>query len=299
MQQIFTSKNLTVSYLVDQIDMGRLGLPELQRPFVWKNSKVRDLFDSMMRGYPIGYLMLWECPEFENKKAIGTELHNYDAPKEVIIDGQQRLTSLYAVMKGKAIIGSDYKEKIIIISYNPLKNKFEVGYQATKKDPEWIYNISDIFTSTSLHKFVNNFIKTLEDYCKSKNRKLTDDEENTIFENINSIINLKEHTLPVFDIKSDADEESVSDIFVRVNSGGVPLKQNDFILTLLSIYWDEGRKKIEQFSKDSTLLIRGRVTPYNQITEVYAQDIIRVLMAYAFYRARLKYGYKLLRGCEF
>lgn len=299
MQQIFTSKNLTVSYLVDQIDMGRLGLPELQRPFVWKDSKVRDLFDSMMRGYPIGYLMLWECPELENKKAIGTEPHNYDAPKEVIIDGQQRLTSLYAVMKGKAIISSDYKEKIIIISYNPLKNKFEVGYQATKKDPEWIYNISDIFTSTSLHKFVNNFIKTLEDYRKSKNRKLTDDEENTIFENINSIINLKEHTLPVFDIKSDADEESVSDIFVRVNSGGVPLKQNDFILTLLSIYWDEGRKKIEQFSKDSTLFVRGRVTPYNQITEVYAQDIIRVLMAYAFYRARLKYGYKLLRGADF
>ena len=299
MQQIFTSKNLTVSYLVDQIDMGRLGLPELQRPFVWKDSKVRDLFDSMMRGYPIGYLMLWECPELENKKAIGTEPHNYDVPKEVIIDGQQRLTSLYAVMKGKAIISSDYKEKLIIISYNPLKNKFEVGYQATKKDPEWIYNISDIFTSTSLHKFVNNFIKTLEDYRKSKNRKLTDDEENTIFENINSIVNLKDHTLPVFDIKSDADEESVSDIFVRVNSGGVALKQNDFILTLLSIYWDEGRKKIEQFSKDSTLFVRGRVTPYNQITEIYAQDIIRVLMAYAFYRARLKYGYKLLRGADF
>lgn len=299
MQQIFTSKNLTVSYLVDQIDMGRLGLPELQRPFVWKDSKVRDLFDSMMRGYPIGYLMLWECPELENKKAIGTEPHNYDAPKEVIIDGQQRLTSLYAVMKGKAIIGSDYKEKMIIISYNPLKNKFEVGYQATKKDPEWIYNISDIFTSTSSFKFINDFIKTLENYRKSKNRELTDDEKDTIAENINYVFNLKGHTLPVFDIKSDADEESVSDIFVRVNSGGVPLKQNDFILTLLSIYWDEGRKKIEQFSKDSTLFIRGRVTPYNQITEVYAQDIIRVLMAYAFYRARLKYGYKLLRGADF
>lgn len=299
MQQIFTSKNLTVSYLVDQIDMGRLGLPELQRPFVWKDSKVRDLFDSMMRGYPIGYLMLWECPELKNKKAIGTEPHNYDAPKEVIIDGQQRLTSLYAVMKGKVIIGSDYKEKLIIISYNPLKNKFEVGYQATKKDPEWIYNISDIFTSTSLYKFVNDFMKTLENYRKSKNRELTDDEREIISENINSVFNIKGHALPVFDIKSDVDEESVSDIFVRVNSGGVPLKQNDFILTLLSIYWDEGRKKIEQFSRDSTFFVKGRITPYNQITEVYAQDIIRVLMAYAFCRARLKYGYKLLRGADF
>ena len=299
MQQIFTSKNLTVSFLVDQVDMGILGLPELQRPFVWKDSKVRDLFDSMMRGYPIGYLMLWESPELESKKTIGTKPHNYDAPKEVIIDGQQRLTSLYAVMKGKAIVGSDYKEKLIVISYNPLKNKFEVGYQATKKDPEWIYNISDIFTSTSSFKFINDFIKTLENYRKSKNKELTDDEKDTISENINSVYNLKGHTLPVFDIKSDADEESVSDIFVRVNSGGVPLKQNDFILTLLSIYWDEGRKKIEQFSKDSTHFAREKVTSYNQITEVYAQDIIRVLMAYAFYRARLKYGYKLLRGADF
>ncbi|MGN1043661.1 MAG: DUF262 domain-containing protein [Acutalibacteraceae bacterium] len=299
MQQIFTSKNLTVSYLVDQIDMGILGLPELQRPFVWKDSKVRDLFDSMMRGYPIGYLMLWESPELESKKTIGTKPHNYDSPKEVIIDGQQRLTSLYAVMKGKAIVDSDYKEKLIIISYNPLKNKFEVGYQATKKDPEWIYNISDIFTSTSSFKFINDFIKTLENYRKSKNRELTDDEKDTIAENINYVFNLKGHTLPVFDIKSNADEESVSDIFVRVNSGGVPLKQNDFILTLLSIYWDEGRKKIEQFSKDSTHFVREKVTSYNQITEVSAQDIIRVLMAYAFYRARLKYGYKLLRGADF
>lgn len=99
MQQIFTSKNLTVNYLIDRIDMGILGLPELQRPFVWKDSKVRDLFDSMMRGYPIGYLMLWECPGFENKRTIGAERHDCNMVREVIIDGQQRLTSLYAVMK--------------------------------------------------------------------------------------------------------------------------------------------------------------------------------------------------------
>ena len=299
MQQIFTSKNLTVNYLIDRIDMGILGLPELQRPFVWKDSKVRDLFDSMMRGYPIGYLMLWECPGFENKRTIGAERHDCNMVREVIIDGQQRLTSLYAVMKGIAIIGSDYKEKLITISYNPLKNKFEVGYQATKKDPEWIYNISDIFTSSSSYKFINDFIKNLEHYRESKNGILTNDEKDIISENISLIFNLKNYILPIFDIDSNADEESVSDIFVHVNSGGVPLKQNDFILTLLSIYWDEGCKKIEQFSKGSTLFVRGKVTPYNQITEVYAQDIIRVLMAYTFYRARLKYGYKLLRGADF
>ena len=104
----------------------------------------------------------------------------------------------------------------------------------------------------------------------------------------------------MFDIKSTAEEEDVSEIFVRVNSGGVSLKQNDFILTLLSLYWDEGRKLIEQFSKESRVYPgKGKTTSYNQITDVSAQDLIRVVMAYGFDRARLKYAYKLLRGADF
>ncbi len=299
MEQIFSNTTLTVNQLIEKIDTGELGLPELQRPFIWKDSKVRDLFDSLMRGYPIGYLMLWECPTLEKKKSIGVDSHSYDAPKEVIIDGQQRLTSLYAVMKGKKVINSKFDEKSIIISYNPLQDKFEVGYQATKKDPEWIYNISDVYTTSSSFKFINGFIKRLSEYRDSKGEVLTEAEQDTISENINAIVNLKNHTLPVFDIKANAEEEDVSEIFVRVNSGGVSLKQNDFILTLLSLYWDEGRKEIEEFSKESTFPTKGKTTSYNQITTVAAQDLIRVVMAYAFDRARLKYGYKLLRGADF
>lgn len=299
MDQIFSNTTLTVNQLIEKIDTGELGLPELQRPFIWKDSKVRDLFDSLMRGYPIGYLMLWECPSLEKKKSIGVDLHSYDSPKEVIIDGQQRLTSLYAVMKGKKVINSKFDEKSIIISYNPLQDKFEVGYQATKKDPEWIYNISDVYTTSSSFKFINSFIKRLSEYRECKGGVLTEAEQDTISENINAIVNLKNHTLPVFDIKANAEEEDVSEILVRVNSGGVSLKQNDFILTLLSLYWDEGRKEIEEFSKESTFPTKGKTTSYNQITTVAAQDLIRVVMAYAFDRARLKYGYKLLRGADF
>lgn len=190
-------------------------------------------------------------------------------------------------------------EKSIVISYCPLQNKFEVGYQATKNAPEWIYNISDLFTSTNTFKFIGDFIKKLGDYRSTKGSELTDEEQGLIADRINSVVNLKSHTLPVFDIKSTAEEEDVSEIFVRVNSGGVSLKQNDFILTLLSLYWDDGRREIEQFSKDSTAPAKGKTTSYNQLTTVSAQDVIRVVMAYAFDRARLKYGYKLLRGADF
>ena len=139
----------------------------------------------------------------------------------------------------------------------------------------------------------------MEEYRNSKGEMLSEDEQDMISENITALSNLKQHALPVFDIKANAEEEDVSEIFVRVNSGGVALKQNDFILTLLSLYWDEGRKEIEQFSKESTCPQKDRITSYNQIVEVSAQDIIRVVMAYAFDRGRLKYGYKLLRGADF
>lgn len=299
MQQIFSNTTLTVNQLIEKIDTGELGLPELQRPFIWKDSKVRDLFDSMMSGYPIGYLMLWECPTIEKKKTIGTAQHNYESPKQVIIDGQQRLTSLYAVMKGKKVINSKYDEKAIVISYRPLKNKFEVGYQATKNDPEWIYNISEVFTTPNITKLIINFTKKLAEYRASKGEALSDEEQDLISENITALSNLKQYTLPVFDIKANAEEEDVSEIFVRVNSSGVALKQNDFILTLLSLYWEDGRKEIEQFSMESTYPSKDKITSYNQLTEVTAQDVIRVVMAYAFDRARLKYGYKLLRGADF
>lgn len=298
MKQIFSNTTLTVNQLIEKIDTGELGLPELQRPFIWKDTKVRNLFDSMMRGYPIGYLMLWECPAPEKKKTIGVETHSYNSPKEVIIDGQQRLTSLYAVIKGKKIVNKDFDERSVEISYNPLLNVFEVGNQATKKDPEWIYNISEVFTTSSF-KFINGFIETLKNYRESKFLTLSDEEQETISENINTLVNLKDHTLPVFDIESNAEEEDVAEIFVRVNSDGVSLKQNDFILTLLSLYWEEGRKDIELFSKESTYFTKNAPTSYNQITKVSAQDIVRVVMAYAFDRARLQYGYKLLRGADF
>lgn len=300
MQEIYSNTTLTVGHLINKIETGELGLPELQRPFVWKDTKVRDLFDSMMRGYPIGYLMLWECPDLEKKKVIGTGSHSYESPKEVIIDGQQRLTSLFAVMKGRKVLNSKYDERTIIISYCPLKNKFEVGTSATKKDPEWIYDISQLYLAPSSRKFTNSFIDNLEKAREAKGEVLTEEEQDIIDDNLTSVENLVKFTMPVFDIDANGDEEDVAEIFVRVNSGGVELKQNDFILTLLSLYWDEGRRQIETFSMDSTKPpVAGKTTSYNLVTSVYAQDLIRVVMAYGFDRARLKYGYKLLRGADF
>ena len=299
MDAIFHTTEFTVGQLIEKIDTGDLGLPELQRPFVWKNTKVRDLFDSMMSGYPVGYLMLWECPEHSKTRAIGSDEKSYDEPKEVIIDGQQRLTSLYAVMKGKSVIDSGFGERNITISFCPLLNKFEVGSAAIKNDPEWIYNLSELFTSPTSARYIRKFTRILEEHRAKNGFELTEDEQEKIEMSIEAVFSLKNYKFSVFLIKANADEEAVSQVFVRINSGGTPLKQNDFILTLLSVHWEEGRREIERFCKESTVYTSGVSTAFNSIgIEISPQDIIRTVMAYGFNRARLMYGYKLLRGAD-
>lgn len=89
--------------MIEDIRTGRIALPDIQRPFVWSPSKVRDLFDSMYRGYPIGTLMLWETGAEVGTRRIGSG-ESERAPQLLIVDGQQRLTSLYAVITGTRIL---------------------------------------------------------------------------------------------------------------------------------------------------------------------------------------------------
>ena len=113
MPLMYSTTTINLHILIGNIDTGYLGLPDMQRPFVWKDVEVRDLFDSMMKGYPVGYLMLWQCPDLDNSKQIGIDSHGYNEPSQAIIDGQQRLTCLYAVIKGKKVINSKFAEKSI------------------------------------------------------------------------------------------------------------------------------------------------------------------------------------------
>ena len=147
---LFTPVPRTVRELIMEVETGKLGLPDLQRGYVWRAAKVRDLLDSMLKGYPIGYLMIWEAADdTEKSKTIGIDSKPFGTPKSLVIDGQQRLTSLYAVMCGKKIVDDKFNEKQIIISFNPLTRTFAVGDNATKRGTEWIYDISEVFRNES------------------------------------------------------------------------------------------------------------------------------------------------------
>src|SRR5512137_2199674 len=105
----FKKVDYDLSGLLHYIDIGDIGLPDIQRPFVWSNAKVRDLFDSMYRGFPVGYLLFWANAAINGVKQIGLEEKQHRVPAVLIVDGQQRLTSLYAVFRGKTVLDSNYQ----------------------------------------------------------------------------------------------------------------------------------------------------------------------------------------------
>lgn len=298
-QELFERVDRKVGNLLDDVMNGRIGLPDLQRPFVWADSKVRNLFDSMMKGFPIGYVMLWASPtDYTNTKSIGVGDKQFKRPDDLVIDGQQRLTSLLAAISGMEVLDKNFKPRRIKISFDPLEKDFQVWTQAFERSPKYIADISEVFKAhetLQISKFRRSIINRMnEGRLKNDQPELTDEEQDQIEDNINALLNLRNYTIPTLRILSKADEEDVAEIFRRVNSGGQNLNENNFIETLLAVYDNEMHDKIKQFCADSR--VPAKNTSYNQIIDVDPSHIIRVAIAYGFHRARMRYGYKLLRG---
>ncbi len=290
---LFKKVDYTLKKLLEDIDMGEIGLPDIQRPFVWGTSKVRDLFDSMYRGYPVGYLLFWENGYPGEHRTIGTD-KKQKVPRLLIVDGQQRLTALYAVMKAVPVVDKKFRSRYIRIAFHPLEERFEVTNSAIKKDVAWIPDISKIWDgSTSTFAFTTTYLQRL----KAK-RALAPAEEQRVANAIDRLQKLLDYPLTALEISSSVDEDRVAEIFVRINSKGTPLNQADFILTLMSVFWEEGRKELEAFCRDAKQLpaAGSRPTPFNHYLLPNPDQLLRVSVALGFRRARLEHVYSLLRG---
>lgn len=296
---LFNNIPTMVKTLLDDVKNGKIGLPDLQRPFVWKDNKVRELLDSMLKGYPIGYIMLWDSPDnYDKKGSIGTDEKMFKQPDDLVIDGQQRLTALLASLYGIPVKDKNYKERNIKISFNPLTREFAVWTPAYERNAEWISVISEAFKADEDHniaKFRKEYIKTVnESRSKNKSNELSEDEEILIEENIKDLLDLKSYSLPTLKIFNNATEQDVADIFVRVNSGGQNLTEKNFIETLIAVYNSDIHEQIDKFCEESRIPAQG--TSYNQILTVDPAHLIRMAVGVGFRRARLRYAYMLLRG---
>lgn len=291
MSTVYRKVDPTLRGLIDQIKQGDIGLPDLQRPFVWANVKVRNLFDSMYRGFPVGYLLFWEPAEVSSSKAIGKDAKQRPA-RLLIVDGQQRLTSLYAVMTGTPVIRKNYKAETIAIAFDPLNEKFEVADAAIRRDPRYIPNISILWAPDA------NIFRIAGDHIERLNsvQELDPAQQQKIQESIMRLSQLSSYPFTALELSSAVDEEAVSDVFVRINSEGKKLNQADFILTLMSVFWDQGRKELEEFCAAARQPNKGEASPYNPFIEPEPAQLLRVSVGVAFRRARLKSVYSLLRG---
>ena len=289
----------TVGELVSGIDKGSVRLPDIQRPFVWPNAKVRDLIDSMYRGYPVGELMFWANQDVTHARAIGDGAKTQDASMQVV-DGQQRLTSLYAVVKGLKVWREDYSRERIALTFNPLTGRFEVPSPIFLRSAEWIPDITAVFADQ---------IQARRDYLgrlKGDQKHTVDDElERNVEQAIQRLAHLLDYAFQVVQIKEDVKRETVADIFVRINSEGVSLSAADFILTWLSVFWEQGRGELERWARNSRFspaVVTERLeepttwTPQNPFMTFDPGQILRVSVAVGLRRAKLADAYNFLRG---
>lgn len=304
----FEVNNVSVSTLLGYIEDGTIAIPEIQRPFVWETTKVRDLIDSLYNEYPVGYIITWKSPDVKLKDGSSS------GGKQILIDGQQRITALTASLLGKEVLDSDYRKKPIKIAFNIKEQKFETCNPAIEKQEDWIPDISEFMKNGNINLF---------EYINNYSNKFNMD-PNIVNERITKLLSIKNVSIGRIELGSMLDIETVTEIFVRINSKGSPLSQADFAMSKISVNekyeGNDIRKAIDYFchfaktpvdyeniknnDKDfNTKEIFNKITWIKDKNEdLYLPsyvDVLRVAFTYKFKRGKLQDLVSLLSGRDF
>jgi len=224
-----------VETLLTWVKSGEIAIPEIQRPFVWEPVKVRNLLDSLYQGFPIGYLIAWRNPTVRLKDGTPS------AGKRILIDGQQRVTALMAALLGQEVLTKDYETVRVRIAFHPVEEKFEVANPAIQKDAAWIADIAALFSPGA------RLLQITKAYS-AINKDVDEDELFGTLERLRKIIN---NHVGVIELAEDLDIETVTEIFIRVNSAGATLSQADFAMSKIAANSTYGgstlRKAIDYF----------------------------------------------------
>ena len=216
--QRYSVNQYSVQTLLTWIESDEIAIPEIQRPFVWNAAKVRDFIDSLYFGYPVGYLIAWRNPSVRLKD--GTESKG----KRILIDGQQRVTALLAAMLGRSIVDKNYRKVHITIAFHPGEERFEVTNPAIRRDRAWLADIAALFAPGT------KLLRVVDAYCEGAAEANRDE----IYERIERLRGILNNSLGLIELNADLDVETVSEIFVRINSQGVPLNAADFAMSKMA-----------------------------------------------------------------
>lgn len=306
--QRFSVNNYPVQTILSWVQSNEVAIPEIQRPFVWSSTQVRDLVDSLYNGFPVGYLITWKNPNVRLKDGSTSN------GKRILIDGQQRVTALMTAILGKEVFDSNYRRRRITIAFNPTLRKFEVLNSIIKKDSQWISDISEIFSPGF------KILDKIRDYC-ALNPEVSQEDILHAIDALKSIMNI---TIGLIELNPDLDIDEVTEIFIRINSSGLTLSQADFAMSKIAVDEIYGgnllRKAIDYFSHLAVKpefidIIRENDAAFME-TEYFPKlqwlkddrenlydpdykDIIRVAFTYKFRRGPLQELVALLSGRNF
>jgi hypothetical protein len=290
-----------VNELITWASNGDLRLPEIQRRYVWPATRVRDLLDSLYRGYPSGSILVWETNQDIETRRLSVEVAGSQtsfAIKKILLDGQQRITSLTSVIKGQPVYvrhrkkpieilfnleHPDESSKIEIIEVEEDQSILEefdeseepnddfgiqeqlgrlifvVASSSLKNNPNWVA-VSDIFA------------KTDREILKPLGISSDDDRWDKYAKRLNDVRKIKDYEYVVEVLPQDLSYQEVAQIFVRVNSKGMKLRGHDLALAQISAKWKGFLDVIETFAKQFN-------SEYDYLIETGI--IIRTMVAFA------------------
>ncbi len=304
----YTVNQHSIQILLSWIQAKQIAIPEIQRPFVWSSSQVRDLIDSLYRGYPVGYLIAWQSPNVRLRSG------STSSGMQILIDGQQRVTALMAAMLGQQVINNHYQKIRIRVAFHPLEEKFEVANPAITKNSAWLPDIAEVLApDAKVFNLAKQYIK--------ENPTADEAEVN---ERIQNLRNILQNQIGFISLNSDLDIEEVTEIFIRINAKGKVLSQADFIMSKIAANETYGghdlRKLIDYFchlcalpedfdniqTQDAdfanTPLFQKISWLKNAKDDLYTPaytDVLRVAFVSKFGRGRLRDLVALLSGRDF
>lgn len=305
----FDVYSTSVENIISWIKSGEVAIPEIQRPFVWDATKVRDLMDSLYKGFPVGYIIVWKNPDVRLKDG------SISTGKKILIDGQQRITAMQAAIAGQMVTDASYKKKPIRIAFNPIEEVFEVCNSAIEKNSRWIPDISRVFDVTF------NPWAFVGEYCQANGLV---GQESSINNTLMKLTSIKAINLGVTEISQSLSIDDVTEIFIRINSQGVVLSQADFAMSKISsddrYGGNETRKMIDYFchfmqrpsdyemivandtefaQSDALQKIKWVIHEQEDIYVPSYTDVLRVSFTHIFHRGKIADLVNLLSGRNF
>lgn len=229
----YTVQQHSVETLLTWVKSGQVAIPEMQRPFVWDSTKVRDLLDSLYNGFPIGYLITWQSAD------VGLKDGTKSSFRQILIDGQQRITAMTAALVGQPVVDKSYKKKRIKIAFNPTTEQFATLTPFIEKDSGWVSDVAEFVNAPSTYSATKAYMEANPEV-----------DAQHVEQSLQRLSAIKQAQVGIINLAEDLDIETVTEIFIRINSKGVPLSSADFAMSKISSHGELGsnlRKLIDYF----------------------------------------------------